>query len=70
MHRAQRKRLYGLVYPRDTWWVKVTIRVENLLRKLRGSDFRVVVHPTQEVDRLIKDNGMKVLFYTNRRTSA
>jgi magnesium-protoporphyrin O-methyltransferase len=57
------KQLYGVIYPRDRWWVKVAIGIENLLRRLRGSDFRVIVHPTREVDRIIKDNGMKVLFY-------
>jgi len=57
------KQLYAVIYPRDRWWVKAAIRIENLLRRLRGSDFRVIVHPTREVDRIIKDNGMKVLFY-------
>jgi magnesium-protoporphyrin O-methyltransferase len=56
------KRLYGLIYPRDTWWVKVGTEIENLFRKLKGSDFRVFVHPTKEVDSLIKETGMRVLF--------
>jgi magnesium-protoporphyrin O-methyltransferase len=57
------KKFYGLIYPRDTWWVKVMIGIENLFRKLKGNDFRVFVHPTEEVDSLIKEAGMKVLFY-------
>jgi magnesium-protoporphyrin O-methyltransferase len=56
------KRLYGLIYPRDMWWVKVSIGIENFLRKLKGNDFRVFVHPTREVDSLIKDAGLRVLF--------
>jgi magnesium-protoporphyrin O-methyltransferase len=55
-------KLYGLIYPRDTRWVKLTIGIENLLRKLKGSDFRVIVHPTKEVDRLIREAGLRVLF--------
>lgn len=58
-------RLYGLIYPRDTWWVRIGIGLENLLRRLRGNDFRVIVHPTREVDRLIKDHGLTVLFHRN-----
>jgi 2-polyprenyl-3-methyl-5-hydroxy-6-metoxy-1,4-benzoquinol methylase len=56
------KKLYGLIYPRNTWWVKVTIGIENLFRKLKGNNFRVFVHPTKEVDSLINDSGMRVLF--------
>ena len=56
-------KLYGVIYPRDTWWVKAAIAVENLIRKLKGNDFRVIVHPTRAVDRLITENGMEKRFY-------
>ena len=56
-------KLYAVIYPRDTWWVKAGIAVENLVRKLKGSNFRVIVHPTRAVDRLIKENGMEKRFY-------
>jgi magnesium-protoporphyrin O-methyltransferase len=56
-------KLYGLIYPRDPLWVKVTIGIENLFRKLKGSDFRVFVHSTKAVDSLIKEAGMRVLFH-------
>jgi 2-polyprenyl-3-methyl-5-hydroxy-6-metoxy-1,4-benzoquinol methylase len=29
-------KLYGLIYPRDTWWVKVATGIENLFRKLKN----------------------------------
>lgn len=58
-------RLYGLIYPRDTWWVKIGNGLENLLRRLRGNDFRVIVHPTREVDRLIRDQGLTLRFHRN-----
>jgi hypothetical protein len=56
-------KLYALIYPSDKWWVKVMIGIENLFRKLKGNDFRVFVHPTKEVDGLIKEAGMGVLFH-------
>ena len=56
------KRLYGLVYPRDDWWVKAGIGLENLFENIKGSDFRVYVHRTQEVDRLIREHGLKQRF--------
>ena len=58
-------KLYGLIYPRDTWWVKVSIMVENLIRKIKGSSFRVFVHPTSEVDRIVRENGLKLAFCRN-----
>jgi 2-polyprenyl-3-methyl-5-hydroxy-6-metoxy-1,4-benzoquinol methylase len=56
-------KLYGVIYPRDTWWVKAAIAVENLIRKLKGNSFRVIVHPTRAVDQLIRDSGMEKRFY-------
>ena len=57
------QRFYGLVYPRDKWWVQMGIGFENLLENLRGSQWRVYVHPTQEVDRLIREQGLRQRFY-------
>ncbi len=59
---ARAKKLYGLVYPRDDWWMKAVIGFENLVENVKGSDWRVYVHPTQEVDRLIRDRGLQVRF--------
>ncbi len=56
------RKLYGLVYPRDVWWVKAAIGVENSFEHLKGSTWRVYVHPTQEVDRLIREHGLRQRF--------
>ena len=56
------EKFYALVYPRATWWVKLAIGIENLFEQLRGSDFRVYVHPTQEVDRPIREHGLRQRF--------
>ncbi len=54
---------YGVIYPRDNWWVKAAIGIENLMRKIKGNTFRVFVYPTERVDRLIKEHGLKKVFY-------
>src|SRR5262249_26951080 len=42
---AQRsRRLYGLVYPRERWLMRLAVAVENLFRRLFGSPFRSFVH--------------------------
>jgi hypothetical protein len=63
---ARAKKLYGLVYPRDAWWVKAGIYALNLFFRLRRSPFRTFVHPTQSVDALIRGQGLRPYFY--RRT--
>ncbi len=56
---ARARKLYGVVYPRDTWWVKLGLAVENLVYRLRKSSFRVFSHPTEAVEALVTSNGLK-----------
>jgi len=60
---ARAGKLYGLVYPRDTWWAKVGIAVINFFLHLRRCPFRSFVHPTQSVEALLSDSGFKPRFY-------
>ena len=53
---------YGIIYPRDNWWVKAAIGFENLMRKIKGNTFRVFVYPTEKVDSLIKEHGLRKVF--------
>jgi magnesium-protoporphyrin O-methyltransferase len=54
---------YGIIYPRDSWWAKAAIGFENLMRKIKGNTFRVFVYPSEQVDRLIKEQGLRRVFY-------
>jgi hypothetical protein len=54
--RAQR--LYGLVYPRDTWWVAVGFRFLNLMMRLARRAFRVHLHRTSGVDAVVREHGL------------
>ena len=56
-------RLYGLVYPRDTWAAKVFLRVANFLYWIRRNPFRVFVHDTALVDSAVRANGLKRCFF-------
>lgn len=60
------RKLYGLVYPRDTWWTKVGLALQNSYFRLRGSPFRSFVHPTKAVDAILRSNGLHQISY--RRT--
>ncbi len=51
------RRWYGLVFPRDTWWVKLGVPLLNFFLGLRREPFKVFVHPTAAVDALAREQG-------------
>ena len=57
------RKLYGLVYPRDTWWVKIGLAIQNLYFRLRRSHYRAFAHPTQAVDALLESSGFRRQVY-------
>ncbi len=60
---ARAGRLYGVVYPRDVWWMKMGLAVQNLFFRLQRNPFRVFIHPSEAVEAIIIQNGFKRLFY-------
>lgn len=57
------KKLYGLVYPRDTWWVKIGIAILNLFIRLQRKPFRTFVHPTRDVETIVRRHGLRCKFF-------
>jgi magnesium-protoporphyrin O-methyltransferase len=60
---AKAGKLYGLVYPRDTWWVNFGFSFENFTLWLQRNPFRVFVHPTEEVEAIVRSNGLERRFH-------
>jgi hypothetical protein len=60
---ARVRKLYGLVYPRDTWWMRIGLAIANLFYRLRPSSFRTFLHPTAAVESLVRSHGLKPRFY-------
>jgi magnesium-protoporphyrin O-methyltransferase len=56
---ARARKLYGLVYPRDTWWVKVGLRAANFFFRIRRSHYRTYTHSSTAVEGLVKRSGLK-----------
>jgi len=50
-------KLYGAVYPRDVWWVKIVFTALNFFLTIFRRDFRAFVHPTAKVEALLRKNG-------------
>ncbi len=56
---ARAGKLYGLVYPRNSWWVKIGLALENVYFRLRRSPFRTYSHATKLVEAVVNNNGLK-----------
>lgn len=55
---ARAGRLLGLVYPRDTWWVRLGLRAVNAGFALQRVAFRVFCHPTAAVEAEARRAGL------------
>ena len=55
----QARKLYGLVYPRDGWWMRFGIALENLFYRLRRNPYRAYIHPTKAVESVLGSHGFK-----------
>ena len=51
---ARARRLYGIVVPRDAWWVRAGDAVGNLRRRMQRSAFRTYIHPLAAIDAAIR----------------
>jgi magnesium-protoporphyrin O-methyltransferase len=51
------RRLYGLVYPVDRWWLRLSVGVIRGIRRLFGRPAPFAVHPDRAVDARIRAAG-------------
>ena len=61
---ARARLLYGLVFPREEWWVRLGIAAINVWQRLRRSAFRVYVHPTGGLLAEVQRRGLVRVFGT------
>jgi hypothetical protein len=54
---ARARRRYGLVYPRDTWWIRAGARLLNGLARLGRQRVRAHVHRTADVEAIVRPAG-------------
>ncbi len=58
------KRYYGLVYPRNIWWVRLAMEIYyNWRYWLQRIPMRNYVHSTRAVEALVSANGLERCFY-------
>ena len=54
-------RYLALSYPRDVWYVRTWVGVQNLGRQLRRNPFRTFVHSASAMDHVIRRAGLELL---------
>ena len=57
------RKIYAVIYPRDVWWTKLAFLFVNFYPIIKGSSFRVFIHPTKKVEEIIFGNGLKRNYY-------
>jgi magnesium-protoporphyrin O-methyltransferase len=50
-------RCLALSYPRNAWYVRLGIAIENCQRRLTRNSFRTFCHPVTRIEQLIRDAG-------------
>lgn len=54
----------ALAYPRDRWYVRWGLRLENFWRRIRRNDFRAFAHPVAAMDELLRAAGFEPISHT------
>jgi magnesium-protoporphyrin O-methyltransferase len=59
---AHARALYGLIFPRDVWWMRWGAVVGNLFPRLTRSGFQFYVHRTARVDTIARNEGFERIY--------
>lgn len=57
------KKIYGLVFPRDLWLFRVLLPIVNFIISLTGTPFRIFIHRSEDVNRLLMEEGLLPVFH-------
>ena len=56
---AKSRTAIALTYPRETWYMRIGVRVINFFQWLSNDPFRAFLHPVQEMEALLRTEGLK-----------
>lgn len=60
---AKADKYIGLVFPRDTWWLKAASHLPNFGLWLFRNPFRLFIHATDAVDGILRQHGFQRQLY-------
>ena len=64
---SKAKKYYAYIIPRDIWWVKIGLWIDDKFRALRKSKFKTYAHPVSEINTLIEKEGFNQIERTHKR---
>ena len=53
------RRLFGAVFPRDRWFLRLAFPFMNLFKRLTGSGFRVFLHAPADIEAALRRHGLE-----------
>ncbi len=56
------RRLYGLVLPRDRWWLRISVGLIRGVSRLFGQNCPFAVHPDRTIDARIRRDGFSLVY--------
>lgn len=60
---ARASRLYGLIFPHDSWPHRIAWKIIGLSLRLQRNPMRVFTHRTADVDAVLRGNGLQRRYY-------
>jgi tRNA1(Val) A37 N6-methylase TrmN6 len=54
------RRLLAMSYPRNRWWVRLGLWIENTWRRIRGNGFRAFLHSPDAMAELLAQHGFSL----------
>jgi hypothetical protein len=58
----------ALSYPRDLWYVRLWVNLQNIGRQIRGNSFRTFMHSATPMEDRIRRTGFQLLSRSSTRT--
>jgi 2-polyprenyl-3-methyl-5-hydroxy-6-metoxy-1,4-benzoquinol methylase len=55
------ERFLAVSYPKDEWYIRAAIGMENGIRRLKRNSFRAFVHPPAEMQRIVDGAGFRLV---------
>jgi magnesium-protoporphyrin O-methyltransferase len=49
---------YGLVFPNDSWWIKMVFIIVNFFGRFRSNPFSIFVHSSDDVEQIVTGSGL------------
>jgi magnesium-protoporphyrin O-methyltransferase len=56
------RRVHAAVYPREAWWVRLLVGLENVVWRLQRNPFRTFVHSEAAIEAELKAAGLRRQF--------